>query len=195
MNDMLKNKKLRLLGLIFGTLAVLCSIWSFLILSQKRSLSAATDEIGLKEHDVEVARKYAKQAVEVADDLQRDKDQISQLEDKMAQGDMFRWVIREFTNLQKRHHVEFAETEQPRSFDLDFFPKLPYKASVFTVTGTGFYQDLGLALADFERNYPFCRVQRLDLDPASGIASEAGDAEKLTVRLEFVALVKPDAAP
>ena len=57
------------------------------------------------------------------------------------------------------------------------------------INGTAYYHDLGKFIADFENNFPHIRIVNLTIEPAS--AGEPGN-EKLSFRMDIVALVKPN---
>jgi len=59
--------------------------------------------------------------------------------------------------------------------------------------GTAYYHDFGRFVADFENAFPYMRIQNIELDPASAsAASPQQEPEKLSFRLEIVALVNPN---
>ncbi|HVR37084.1 MAG TPA: hypothetical protein VMS21_14675, partial [Methylomirabilota bacterium] len=60
--------------------------------------------------------------------------------------------------------------------------------------GTGYYHDFGEFLAEFENRFPYVRLQRIHLEPAAVRTANPEDREKLSFRIEFVALVKHGAA-
>ena len=59
--------------------------------------------------------------------------------------------------------------------------------------GTAYFHDLGRFITDIENQFPLIRVQNLDVEPAQVLpgAAETTEKEKLSFRLELVALVKP----
>jgi hypothetical protein len=74
------------------------------------------------------------------------------------------------------------------------FAKFPYRAAVFNVRGTAHYHDFGKFVADFENAYPYMRIQNFELEPSAASNSTAqNDQEKLTFKMEIVALVNPAA--
>ena len=71
-------------------------------------------------------------------------------------------------------------------------PKFPYRAAAFNLRGTAFFHDFGAFVADFENTFPYMRIQNIELDPASTSAATSSDhSEKLSFRMEIVALVSP----
>jgi hypothetical protein len=58
--------------------------------------------------------------------------------------------------------------------------------------GTALYRDFGRFIADFENKFPHMRVQNIEMEPAAQIAGANTDPERLSFRLEIVALVNPN---
>jgi hypothetical protein len=70
--------------------------------------------------------------------------------------------------------------------DVDLLPKFPYKQERIAISGTGYYEEIGKFIADFENEYSASRVVNLELTPYTGPVE---NKEKLTFRMEIVALV------
>jgi hypothetical protein len=126
-----------------------------------------------------------------AEALERADEQVRAYEGRMAQGDLYRWVVNMMREVQGETPVVFYEFEPPVVNDLNVPPRVPYKAATYTVTGIGAYQDFGKFLADFENHSPFQRLKSLTLEAASAGITEAATTGLLSFRLEFVTLVKP----
>jgi hypothetical protein len=75
--------------------------------------------------------------------------------------------------------------------DVSLIPSFPYKQATVGVGGTAYYYDLGKFLAELENRFPYMRVQNLLLEPSPGANPE--EKEKLSFRMEIVALIKPSA--
>jgi hypothetical protein len=71
--------------------------------------------------------------------------------------------------------------------DVDLIPQFPYKQAKISLSGVAFYHDLGKFISDFENTFPHMRIVNLTVEPANGTGA---DSEKLSFRLEIVALVK-----
>jgi hypothetical protein len=56
--------------------------------------------------------------------------------------------------------------------------------------GTGYFHDIGKFIADLENKFPHMRVVNLAIDPSN---AQGAGLEKLSFRMEIVALVKPNA--
>jgi len=187
--------KLRqLVLLIAGAGGGLFLLWFLLV----RTAGLKSAQIDLDTQDAQLRLDTARQRgkkgeqIKAGLDKAREKLQIAELE--MAQGDPYRWIIKTFLNFKKRHPVEIANFEQPRVGEFELHPKLPYQSATFSMNGTAFFHDFGKFLADLENTFPYLRIQRIELDPASG-GRPGGDAdEKLSFRMDVTILAKPPEA-
>ncbi len=106
----------------------------------------------------------------------------------MASGDLYDWMIQTLNKSKLSHAVDLPQISRETPCEAGTFSQFPYKAAAFIVGGTAFYHDFGRFLADFENQFPYLRVQNLELEPA---AVRGEDSEKLHFKMEFVTLVKP----
>jgi hypothetical protein len=70
--------------------------------------------------------------------------------------------------------------------EMNMLPAFPYHQATSTVTGSAYYFDFGRFVADFENQFPYMRIQNLNLEPSGA----ADDPEKLSFRMEIVTLIK-----
>ena len=115
--------------------------------------------------------------------------QLSRAESDVAGGDLYAWTYDTIRRFKGAYHVEIANPGQPAPGDCDLLGNFPYKQIRFSLTGTGYYHDLGKFVADFENKFPHCRVLNLSMDPAGNTASPG---ERLNFRMDIAALVKPN---
>jgi hypothetical protein len=153
-------------------------------------LAAAKVSTEKKLHAVEEAVKRSKQIEGELDDNRRT---LAELENDVAEGDLYSWVInmlRKFTADYKVEIPQKSGISGPN--DVTMLPKFPYKQASITVLGTAHYHDLGRFIADFENQFPHMRLLNLALEMAP--ATAAGESEMLSFKLEIVTLVKPNAS-
>ena len=101
-------------------------------------------------------------------------------------GDLYSWTYNTIRHFKTPYQVEIPEIGHPDVGSVDLFPSFPFKQVRFTITGTAYYHDLGKFIADFENTYPHIRVVNLQIQPADA----ADGAEKLSFRMDIIALVK-----
>jgi hypothetical protein len=108
----------------------------------------------------------------------------------MATGDLFSWMVSSLKQFNTPHYkVEMPQFGPPVVADTAMFPNYPYKQAVVAVAGTAYYWDFGKFLAELENHFPYTRIQNLSLEPAP--PANPDEKEKLSFRMEVVALIKP----
>jgi hypothetical protein len=127
-------------------------------------------------------------------DFQDATDQIRECETTIATGDPYRWLMKTLPNFYEADPVDLLNYEPPQTHDWQIYPKVPYRAVTFTVSGTAYYQDLGKLLVALENSHSYLRIKRLDLEPKHSAEPGDNEDEKLNFRLEFVSMLKTNAA-
>ncbi len=186
-----KEKRDRILLVVVGTVAVVALVWFFLISAQQRSLAGTRQQVAEFDKKLSDAERTLKQAGYIQAELDAARQHLEGLEANMAPADKFTWINLTLNRFRLPYHVEIAEFGQPVEGEVEMLPKFPYKAATCTIRGNGFYHDLGKFFADFENSFPYIRLQNLELEPSFSTSGE--DSEKLTFRIDIVALVKPTA--
>ncbi|MGH8024295.1 MAG: hypothetical protein ACRED1_11975, partial [Limisphaerales bacterium] len=110
---------------------------------------------------------------------------LSSNQEDMATGDIYAWTLDTMRHFKASYKLDVPEIGQPTLGPMDLLPNFPYQQLRFTISGTGYYHDIGKFIADFENRYPHMRVVNLDMTPIGS------DSEKLSFRTDIVALVKP----
>jgi hypothetical protein len=130
-----------------------------------------------------------RQGGEIADKMQARRQLLDKLEATLAPDrDAYAWIISTINPfLQSRKGVSIVHYSQPEVSDVGILPGFPYKWATFHLEGTGFYHDFGKFFADLENNFPYFRVQNLEI---SANATSGVEPEKLNVSFELVVPVK-----
>jgi len=124
-----------------------------------------------------------RQSDEATDELASVTAELSKEEQDMATGDIYAWTIDLVRHFKANYRVDVPEIGQPNVSEMDLLSNFPYKQLEFTLRGTGYYHDIGKFIADFENKHPHMRVINLNMEPVGG------DSEKLSFRMEIIALV------
>jgi hypothetical protein len=188
------DKRNRYLLLALGTAGVVIALYSFQVQPLRTRLKAAREQIAQNQAKLQNSRRTVAFANQITNEFNLAQDKQKAIEQIMAHGDLYRWVINTFLGLQSQHNVEFTEFSQPVVTDWEIPPKIAYKGVVFTVSGTASYHEFGLFLAGFENRFPYMRLQSLNLEPATGIQPDPRQPGRLTFTLQFSILVKPPPA-
>ena len=190
MNKWTAEQRNQIILLAIGTAGVAVLIWFGLIGSLQASIQAQRNKIALGESKVKLTKAGISKEEQFKEEIETGQRQLLELEGKMPQGDIYRWVINSLLEIESGHDVNIVESGPPQNVELNIPPKVPYRAVSYSIAGTGYYRSFGLFVAELENSSPFIRLKGLTLQSvAPGLASPA-TSERLTFRLEFVTLVK-----
>jgi Tfp pilus assembly protein PilO len=182
-----KEKRNPFIIVVLITATVLALICFGLIHSQNTTLSQVADSrktAGNKLQDIERTIKNADLTAHELDDVTYS---LTRAEEDMATGDYYSWTYNTMSLFKKQYKVEIPEIGHPAVGDVDLLPDFPYKQIRFSINGTAYFHDLGKFVADFENAFPHARMINLVIEPAGP------DGEKLSFRMDIIALVKPNA--
>lgn len=203
MTKLSKEKRTQLVGVALATLAAVIGIWQMMINAQKSSIRNSARRVAEQQSRLETADRLIKSLPEIQQNLETAQTRLKTAEAEMASGDMYSWVIQTVNKFRESHKgVEVPQISRETPCEVGIIPKFPYNAFQFAVRGTAYYHEFGKFLADFENQFPYMRVQKVELEPAGATsatappaapgAPSADDAEKLAFRMEIVALVSPN---
>lgn len=193
MNSWSPERRRKFTVLVLGTLVVLVVLWQGGIVTLQGWLRQKRTEVdsiqtGLKAAEAARSRRPQHEA-EMEANLRR----IRALEGKMAQGDLYRWVISHVLDLQDLHNVTVTSFQPPRIAELDVPPPVPYKSATYSLNGNAHYHSLGAFLANFENSSPFIRLRSLSLQAAAPGFTGATEPERLAFQIDFSILVSTNA--
>ena len=195
MKNLPKEKRDRLILTLIGTVAVIAGLWYGLISTMRQNM----DVIGKQMEDKKTKVVNAQRLVNSTSDLQKGLEEATAklrvIEDSMASGDMYSWIILRVNKFREDRKVEIPQFSREVRTDVGMFPKFPYKAAVFTVRGNAFYHDLGKFISDFENAFPHTYLQNIELEPANNSSASAASGmhpELLTFKMEIVTLINPN---
>ncbi|MCU0751021.1 MAG: type II secretion system protein M [Akkermansiaceae bacterium] len=170
----------------------LAVVWFLLISPQRHALADKRSKLSAAQEALTKAERLAGRGHEIEAEVERFTAQLHAIEQQMANGDLYSWIIRTMTAFQGNHQVTMPNYNPPSVGPLDIFPDFPYESATYAFRGYGHFHDVGKFIADLENRFPFASIRNLELD-ASGIstATSGDDAEKIGFRFDFVTLVKP----
>src|ERR1017187_7620904 len=182
-------KRNQLIGVILGTIGLICAVYFLLIQPQNEK----NDRLGNNIHKAQAQLQEVKNTIKQKEATQSALDnltlQLNRAEEDVASGDLYQWTYDTLRRFKANYHVEIANPGQPTQGDCDLIGNFPYKQIRFSLTGTAYYHDLGKLVCDFENKFPHCRVLNLSADP---VGNGANGGERLNFRVDIVALVKPN---
>jgi|ERR1051326_894373 hypothetical protein len=194
MNKLSKEKRDQLILVALITAGVLAGLWLGVINFQKQNLRRYAEAKVAAEQELEKMKQAIKNEAQLDATLNEASERLREQEQSMASGDLYFWMTETIRNFKVGHKVEIPSLsglEGPK--DMNMLPKFPYQQAIVAMLGTAYFHDLGKFIADLENQYPLVRVQNLEIEPiqAPPGGTEPADKEKLSFRMELVALVKP----
>ncbi len=183
MNNLSKEKKQQLLLVAFITLIIVGIIWVGLISAQNASLDALEKKAAEMRRKVDTAQKISKQAPLLLEQLGEAKSELQVREETMANGDLFQWFLSRMIQSTSSRPLNNFNALPPTLVDTKLIPRFPYRSASYPVKINGHYHDFGKFLADIENEFPYARIQNLDISPAPGQTDE-----RLNFSFEFVTL-------
>jgi hypothetical protein len=191
-----KRDQLLLIGTI--TLAITLGGYFGLVKMQKRTLERIAKQSAEQQDKVGGAARMVSTHKETEEELEDNLQKLKSIEQHMASGDMYSWIITTVNRFRADRKVEIPQFSREVTTEIGVFPKFPYKAALFHIRGTAHFHELGRFIADFENTFPHIRIQNIDMEPASqsaATASSTTEPEKLAFKMEIVALINPNIAP
>ena len=189
MNKLSKTQRDQLIGVSAGEVVLVALLWYFGVTAKQEELSKTQDNTAQTQDKLKRAESTMRQGEEIADKLQVHRQLLDKRESTLAPDrDAYAWVISTINPIIKsRKGLGDFHYSQPEVSEVGIIPGFPYKWATFHVEGTGFYHDLGKFFADLENNYPYFRIQNLEMNAT---VSTGAEPEKLNVAFELVVPVK-----
>ena len=188
MKKLSKTKRQHLILIVLATAVVIAGCWYGIINRQKAKLREVAKHLADAEQRLSKVQQAVKSADKIEADLKAAIQKLSAIEDGMASGDLFSWFVLKLREFQLNYKLDIPQISRETLGEVTLVPGFPYKQAAYTVRGTGFYQDLGKFIADFENHFPYFRVEKLELEP--GLSGTPGDMEKLAFKMDLITLVK-----
>jgi hypothetical protein len=189
MSKISKAKKQQMVLVVIGACGVIAALWTLVINTRYEKLAQVQKRTLDMKEKVTKAEGLLKKSDEVEADLEADTKVLDAIENGMASGDIYLWLINTINHFNSLRKVTMVDFPRETLGEVGLLPKFPYKAATFPIKGNGYFHDLGKFLAEFENSFPYVRIQNLEL--FSGGKVDAGDPEKLNFKFEIVVLVKP----
>ena len=186
-----KEKKKHLILVIVLAVGVLNVLGFGLIQFQYGRLKSLANQQVVAGKKLAQMREAVKEAEKLEAELSDSKKTLAALEEDMASGDLYAWMINTIRAFKLGYKVEIPQFSPISSqSDMSLLPNFPYKQASITVAGTSHFHDFGKFLSDFENQFPHVRVLNLRVE-ANPSASAGENQEMVSFTMEIVALVKP----
>ena len=190
MNKWTSEQRTHILLLGIATAGIAALIWFGLIGSLQASIQEQMNKIAFSRSKLNLTKSGISRKEQFKQEIETGQRQLLDLEGKMPQGDIFRWLNNSMHEIESGHDVNIVDFGPPQYVELNIPPKVPYRAVSYSIGGTAYYPSFGSFVAELENSSPFIRLKGLTLQSvAPGLASP-GTSERLGFRLDFVTLVK-----
>ncbi len=183
-----KEKRDNIIAIAIGAVAVVVGLYFGLIRYQLKSYADYAAKIAEAEGKVAEGKKEQSQAQRNGEQRDITRKEVQNLDATLASGDTYEWIRRRLSLFApKKKDFDIVEIYKPVSAVCSMFLDFPYQAQVCTISGTGYYHDIGRFVADFENQFTYFRLQNITLEPA---ASQSGDEKEiLTFKMDIELLV------
>ncbi|MBI3415405.1 MAG: hypothetical protein HY043_08805 [Verrucomicrobia bacterium] len=196
MNKLSKEKQNRMIAVALVAASIIAGLWFGLISTQRTTLDERRQSALKAQEKVVNAKRRVEKEKQVQTELEEVKQQLKEIEDGMASGDLYSWLIQTVNKFRVRYKVEIPQFSREQVSDVNLIPGFPYRSATFTLRGSAFYHDFGKFIADFENAFPFIRVANLELEPLglppTGTQANPEEQEKLSFRFDLITLIKPN---
>jgi hypothetical protein len=190
--NMSKEKRNQLMLVAIITAAVLAVIGLMLIHPQLQTLSQIKANTKSAQFKLDQIKTTIKHTDAAEAELAEVSNTLSDAEKDMASGDVYAWTYDTLRRFKTSYQVDIPQIGQPTISDVDLLPNFPYQQVKFTINGTAYYHDLGKFIAAFENKFPHIRIVNLTVDPVPAGTDES--TEKLSFRMDLIALIKPNSS-
>jgi len=188
-----KQKRDQLILTSMVILIVLIGLWFLVIRAQKDGLTTLRGEKVSKETKEAQMRDKINTSKTVEAELSKVTSKLAEKEESMVSGDPYASLVNTIRKFKLRYKLDIPQFSPAASVaDVDLLPKFPYKQIKVSISGSGYYEEIGKFVSDFENEYSASRVLNLELTPSSSIPGES--KEKLSFRMDIVALVATGSA-
>ena len=182
-----KDKRNPFILVVVITVAVLALIYFFILQAQNSAISRIRQARKTSATELQNMEKSIQNVEATTNELANVTAALARAEADMATGDQYSWAYGTLRQFKQNYKVELPDIGHPTEGDVDLIPAFPYRQMRFSVGGKGYYHDIGKFVSDLENNFPHLRVVNLSIDSGS-------DGEKLSFRMDLVALIKPNAS-
>ncbi|MDB6059119.1 MAG: hypothetical protein JWO95_2963 [Verrucomicrobiales bacterium] len=193
MNNLPKAKRDQLILIVVVTLAIIGALIFFVVDAQYSELKRTQLKTETMRAKLMQADKLSRTESDLQARLQQVIKDLSAKEAVLAPDhDTYAWLLQniaQFLSVHRGAGVTPSGISQPDIGETTMIPKFPYKQATFHVKSSGYFHDVGRFVADLENEFPYVRVQNIEMSRVTGAPS--ADGEKLGVSFDLVMLMQP----
>jgi hypothetical protein len=189
MNRFPNQKRNQLILTSLGIAAALFLVWFFGIRNLQSYLTKLNESRKTSEDRLAQVLETKKNSVQIEEELLQVSNKLLLQEQEMASGDLYSSMVSSIKKFKQPYKVEIPQFTKPENnaVDMNMLPKFPYKQFTVVISGTASFHDLGRFIADFENEFPSCRILNLEASPAT--STNPDEKEKLAFKMDVVSLI------
>jgi len=168
------------------TAAMIGAVYFLLISPQNSENHKLVESTKDRQQDLAKYKQVIIEAQSSSNQLAQLSIQLNSAEKDIATGDVYAWIYDTIRRFKENYHLTIPSIGQPTLSDVDLIPNFPYKQIRLSLSGTGYYHNLGKFVSDFENTFPHMRLVNLSI----GTTDSSDNSEILTFHFDVVALVK-----
>jgi hypothetical protein len=201
MNKLSKEKRDKLLLIALGTGGLLAALYLMVISAQNTALAEYSEKTEAAKEKLAKAERWLRMAPTIQTRLDSNRRELEGKQAEMAPVDKFKWFYDTLDKFLAQRSVKLTDiTREPEIGAVGILPKFPYEAATFGLKLNARYKDLGAFLSEFENQFPYMRVNNLDIEPEGSV--KVGTKEliadprqrgvaNLAITLRVVTLIRP----
>lgn len=193
MKKLSKEKRNQIILAIVMVAMVIGGLWSFLIRYQQNGLRDLATKKAASQTKQDRVQDIVKDSKEIEAQMLIVSNRLAAQEQSMPSGDLYLSMVSAVKKFKQAYDVDIPQFSLGGSeIPLELLPRFPYRQVTLSVSGSGYFHEIGRFIADFENEFPSAQILNLELAPAS--IQNAEESEKLNFHMDIVSLVKT-AAP
>lgn len=193
MNNLPKAKRDQLILVAIFTTAIVAALILFVSDGQRSELKRTqlkTENMRMK---LNQADKLCREEPEIQQRMADLTKELTEREGQLAPDhDTYAWLLQslaQFLSIHRGAGVTGSGISQPDIGEATMIPSFSYKSATFHVKSIGYFHDIGRFIADLETQFPYVRVQNIEMTRAS--VGPGADPEKLSSSFDVVMLIQP----
>src|SRR3954462_15897546 len=197
MNKLSKDKRDKLILICIGAAGIIAVLYFFVLTDmQDEHATLGTKLISMRDK-VDKSQRLLKRQADLNARLEELRKELNERQIAMPRpGEDNVWFMKIMEDRRSKFNLDIGDIRNPEAWDAGVLPKFPFKSVSFNATLIGGYTDFGRFLADFENNFPYMRVQLMNVStdvpvaPPGSPQAAMDDGGRLRFNFRVISLIK-----
>lgn len=177
MNKLSKDKRDKLLLICIAIIGIVAVLYFFVISDMKDEQAILNTKIVALKDKLDKSERIMRRQNDFHANLEALKKALDARQAQMPRpGEDHVWFLKIMEDRRSKYNLDISEIRNPEAWDPGVLPRFPFKGVSFNVTLVGLYADFGKFLADFENEFPYMRVQLVNIAPDTQAAPPGATA-------------------